>query len=172
MRALPLEESSQARVAGRRWRGASKGDAWTAQQAADLWDRHGTSTYALACALLCDKTAAIRAVIMAMQDLTGSTVSTSLADARGALSRYVYWRSRELTGGTAMTGSLPPTMVSLSRLADLQRTCLALCVFGGQTHQEAADLLGVPSSTVARMLTSGLRELSRPAPHRSQTAPA
>ena len=55
--------------------------------------------------------------------------------------------------------SLPPVMVWLGQLAQLQRACLALCVFGGLTHREAADLLGVPPSTVAELLTAGLREL-------------
>ena len=52
-------------------------------------------------------------------------------------------------------------MVWLGQLAQLQRACLALCVFGGLTHREAADLLDVPPSTVAELLTAGLRELGR-----------
>ena len=56
---------------------------------------------------------------------------------------------------------LPPVMVWLGQLAHLQRACLALCVFGGLTHREAADLLDVPPSTVAELLTAGLRELGQ-----------
>jgi len=42
-----------------------------------------------------------------------------------------------------------------------QRASLALCVFGGLTHREAAALLDVPPGTVAALLTAGLRELGR-----------
>ena len=59
------------------------------------------------------------------------------------------------------TASLPPLMVWLGQLAQLQRASLALCVFGGLTHREAADLLGVPPSTVAELLTAGLHELGQ-----------
>lgn len=142
---------------------AGRGETWTVHQAADLWDRHGVSVYALACALIGDEKPAIGVVTQAMQDLVGSAAGESAGEARGALTRYVYRRSLELTGGVVMTGSLPPAMVWLSRLADLQRTSLALCVFGGQTHREAADLIGIPAHTVAHLLTSGLRELSRDA---------
>ena len=49
----------------------------------------------------------------------------------------------------------------LSRLARLQRASLALCIYGGLTHREAATLLGVPPGTVAELITAGLREVSR-----------
>ena len=52
---------------------------------------------------------------------------------------------------------------------ELQRASLALCVFGGLTHREAAALLGVPPSTVAELLTAGLRELGRLAAGRTAT---
>ena len=54
---------------------------------------------------------------------------------------------------------LPPVMTWLAQLAQLQRACLALCVFGGHTHREAADLLDVAPTTVAELLTAGLHEL-------------
>lgn len=141
---------------------AGKGEAWTVSQVADLWDRHGTSVYALACALLGEDKAAVQVVTLAMRDLVGSTACESTDEARRVLTRHVYRRSLEQVGTAGMTGYLPPAMVWLSRLADLQRTCLALCVFGGQTHREAADLIGIPALSVAHLLTSGLRELSRP----------
>jgi DNA-directed RNA polymerase specialized sigma24 family protein len=50
-------------------------------------------------------------------------------------------------------------MVRLGQLAQLQRTSLALCVFGGLSHREVAALLGLPPLTVALSLTSGLKEL-------------
>ena len=52
-------------------------------------------------------------------------------------------------------------MVWLGQLAELQRACLALCLFGGHNYREAAGLLGLPPMTVADLLTSGLREVKR-----------
>ena len=63
--------------------------------------------------------------------------------------------------------ALPPAMVWVSQLAGLQRASLALCVFGGLTYRETAALLDVPPSTVAALLTAGLRELK---PHSAGAA--
>jgi len=124
----------------------------------DLWDRHGSSVYQLACALLGDTTAAQQAVTMAMSDLADAG-PRSVPPTRRSLVRHVFWRSQELGSVTPRTLRVPPTMVWLGELAQLQRACLALCLFGGHTHREAAGLLDVPPATVAGMLTSGLREL-------------
>lgn len=133
----------------------------TALQLEDLWDRHGASVYALACALLGDETAAAQAVTLGMTDLARSDGSVSTDDARRSWARHVYRRSHELAGETSRTPDLPSTMVWLGQLAQLQRSCLALCLFGGHTRREAADLLGVPPTTVADLLTAGLREVGR-----------
>ena len=127
----------------------------------DLWDRHGRSVYALACTLLGDEVAAARAVLLGMTDLANSSESLSAEDARRSMARHVYWRSQELAGDTSRTLHLPPAMVRLGELAQLQRASLALCVFGGHTHREAAGLLGVPPMTVAELLTAGLKEVGR-----------
>ena len=137
------------------------------RQLEDLWDLHGTSVYALACALLGDETAAAQAVTLGMADLAGSPGSVSPTDARRSWARHVYWRSQELAGETSTTSHLPPAMVWLGHLAPLQRACLALCVFGGHSRREAADLLGVPPTTVADLLTAGLREVARAAAGRT-----
>ena len=133
----------------------------TAVQLADLWDQHGGAIYALACALLGDEAAATQAVTQAMTDLGRSTDSVSTDDARRSLARYVYSRSRELAPDAPRTLGLPQAMVWLGQLAQLQRACLALCVFGGHTHRDAAGLLGVPPMTVAALLTAGLHEVGR-----------
>ena len=131
------------------------------RQLEDLWDRHGTSVYALACALLGDETPAEQAVTLGMADLVRSAGSVSTNDARRSWARHVYLRSQELAGETSSTPHLPPAMVWLGQLAPLQRACLALCLFGGHTRREAADLLGVPPTTVADLVTAGLREVAR-----------
>jgi DNA-directed RNA polymerase specialized sigma24 family protein len=114
-------------------------------------------------ALVGDETAAAQAVALGMADLARSTDTVSTTDARRSWARHVYWRSQELTGEPSSTPHLPPAMVWLIHVAPLQRACVALCVFGGHTRGEAAELLGVPPATVANLLTTGLRELARSA---------
>jgi len=96
-----------------------------------------------------------------MSDLARSIHGVSTEEARRCLVRHVYQRTQELAGDTSGAGPLPPVMVWLSQLAWLQRASLALCVFGGLTHREAAALLDVPPGTVADLLTAGLRDLGR-----------
>lgn len=131
------------------------------QQPEEFWNDHGRYAYALACALLGDEPAAARAVALGMVDFARSDLSPSAPETRRALARHVYWRSTELTADTTDMQHLPPAMVRLAQLARLQRTCLALCLFGGHNHQQVAGLLGVPALTVAELLTSGLQELTR-----------
>lgn len=126
----------------------------------EVWDRHGRSVYALACALLGDEEAAARAVQLGMSDLA-RTGGVSADEARRSLARHVYRRSQELVAPSPRSRQLPPAMVWLGQLAHLQRSSLALCMYGGHTHREAAALLGVPALTVAGLLSSGLRELGR-----------
>ncbi len=130
-----------------------------ADQLEDLWELHGGRLYGLACALLGDESAAVRAVTLAMVDLAGRGVGDWPEDVPRYLSGRVYWRSREVAVEPSDMSRLPPVMGWLAQLAQLQRACLALCVFGGHTHREAAHLLGVPPDTVAELLRSGLREL-------------
>ena len=115
-------------------------EARATQQGEDLWERHGRAAYALACVLLGDERAAAQAVTLAMTDLARSSVGASADDARRSLARHLYWRSEELASETTRTLRLPPAMVWIGQLAQLQRTCLALCLFGGHTHREAAAL--------------------------------
>jgi Sigma-70, region 4 len=127
----------------------------------DLWDRHGGSAYALACALLGNEVAAAEALRLAMADLASSMRGVSTEEARRCLVRHVYRHTQGLVGQTPSTTQLPPVMVWVSQLARVQRASLALCVFGGLTYREAATLLDVPPGTVADLLNAGLRELGR-----------
>jgi DNA-directed RNA polymerase specialized sigma24 family protein len=142
---------------------ASSAESLRSERVGNLWDRHGRSVYALACTLLGDEEAATQAVKQGMTDLARSTDSVLAKDARRSMARHVYRRSQELAGKTPRTMDLPPAMVWLSQLAHLQRACLALCVFGGHTHREAAGLLDVPPTMVADLLTAALREVGRSA---------
>lgn len=154
-------ESRRVQIASRADTERAAAGAASRRELEDLWDRHGASVYALACALLGDETAAARAVTLGMTDLTRSGGSVSADEARRSWARHVYWRSQELAGETYRTPDLPSTMVGLGQLAQLQRSCLALCLFGGHTRREVAALLGVSPTTVADLLTSGLREVGR-----------
>ncbi len=131
------------------------------RRAEDLWDGHGRAIYALACALLGDEPAAIRAVALGMVDFARQDVTIPPGDVRRALARRVYCRSNELAADSSAPQQLPPAMERVAQIARLQRTCLALCIFGGHSQQQVADLLGVPPLVVARMLNSGLHELRR-----------
>jgi len=126
----------------------------------DLWDRHGGPAYVLACALLGDEKAAQEVVRLAMSDLARGGVAGE-GEARRRLARTIYRHAQEAAGDAPAGDGLPPAMVWLSRLARLQRASLALCVYGGLTHREAAALLEVPVDVVAERITAGLRELRR-----------
>lgn len=130
--------------------------------AEELWERHGTQAYLLACVLLGDEAAAMRAVGWGMADFALSGLSMSTDDSRRALARHVYWRSRELVGETPGDQVLPRPMEWVARLAQLQRSCLALCMFGSHTHKQASALLEIPPLEGAALLRSALQELGRP----------
>src|SRR4051794_38195367 len=86
----------------------------------DLWERHGSSAYALACALLGDETAAAEAVLLAMADLarSGSAVDGEI---RRRLAHTIYRLAQEPSDAATGADRLPPAMVWLTRLARLQR---------------------------------------------------
>lgn len=154
-------EPRRVQVASRAATQSAPAGALTRRELEDLFDRHGRSAHALACALLGNEVAAAEAVRLAMADLTRSSRGVPTEEARRCLVRHVYRHAQEPPGETSGPVLLPPVMVWVSQLARLQRASLALCVFGGLTHREAADLLDVPPGTVADLLTSGLRELAR-----------
>jgi DNA-directed RNA polymerase specialized sigma24 family protein len=129
--------------------------------ARELWDGHGRSAYALACALLGNEAAAAEAVQLAMLDLARSTSVLSDGETRRQLALTIYRYAPRPSDEAAGADRLPRSMVWLSRLARLQRASLALCVYGGLTHREAAVLLAVPPSTVAELITAGLREINQ-----------
>ncbi len=154
-------ELRRVRIAARAEPESAPASAVTRRELEDLWNRHGESAYAVACALLGNEGAAAEAVRRAMTDLARSTRGGSTEESRRCLVRHVYQHARGLTGETSGMVMLPPVMVWVSQLARLQRASLALCVFGGLTYRETAALLDVPPSTVADLLTAGLREVGR-----------
>jgi Sigma-70, region 4 len=130
----------------------------TSDRAEELLASHVVPAYAMACALLGDEVAAGRVVALGVADLARSTEPWS-ESTRVALATFVYRQSQQIDADATTAPQLPATMLWLRQLARLQRASLALCVFGGLTHREAARLLGVAPLTVARSLTSGLKDL-------------
>lgn len=137
--------------------GRTSSQAW----AEDVWNRHGQLVYSMACALVGDEAAAMRAVALGMVDLVRTDVVTSAQDAAPALARHVYWHTAHGMRDTSSLTSLPPAMAWLAQLAQLQRAALALCALGGFTHSDAAELMGITPDEAAQLLTSGLNELRR-----------
>ena len=137
---------------------AGVGSTGTADEVEDLWDRHGSTAYALASALL-GNGAAAEAVGLAIRDLAGSVRGRAPGQARQDLARQVYRRAQDLAGTTSDAVVLPPVIAWVCGLDRLQRESFALCASGGLTHGEAAALLEVAPSTVADLLRASLREL-------------
>ncbi|GGO85487.1 hypothetical protein GCM10011584_05570 [Nocardioides phosphati] len=129
-----------------------------------FWDLHGSSLYALACAVIGDEKAASRVVATAMVDLYSSAgwearVSRGITLRSAAACVYDGCRASLAGSSTKRTMATPPLMVLLGELEGCQRAALALCVFGGHTYQQAAARLDLPSDVAADLLTSGLRDL-------------
>ena len=129
-----------------------------------FWDLHGTSLYALACALLGDEVAASRAVSSAMVDLYSSAggeahVSSEITLCTAAACVYDRCHAGLAEASMERTVTTPRLMVSLGELAGAQRAALALCAFGGHTYQRAATRLDLPSEVAADLLASGLRDV-------------
>lgn len=135
----------------------ARADAW----AEDLWNDHGQFVYSMACALLGDESAAMQAVAQGMVDYAHAGVMTSGDDTTRALARHVYRRATHLSVEIDDSTALPPAMLWLAQLAQLQRAALALCAFGGFTCTGAAELLRTTPTAVAQLLSSGLDELRR-----------
>lgn len=132
----------------------------------ELWDLHGTTLFALACTLLGDEPAALRAVTWAMVDLYSRSDELSdvpRGEALRAAAGAVYLRCQDVLTDPTMrrTMTLPPLMALLGEIAQGQRGALALCGFGGHSYRQAATLLELPPEMVAHLLTSGLQELGR-----------
>ena len=129
-----------------------------------FWDLHGSSLYALACALLGDEAAASRAVSSAMADLYASAagevqVTPTVTLCSAAAGVYDRCHAGLASASMERAGTTPRPVVLLGELAVAQRAALALCVFGGHTYHQAARRLDTRAEVAAGLLTSGLRDL-------------
>lgn len=140
-------------------------------------DHHGEAMLGLAVMILGGPAEAELAVVDAISDAYARSLGTRAHDSgslRRELARLTYWRCIRGRGpGTAndppaaTTVGLEPGSASLATeslrtLPVQERAAIALCLYGEHTYQEAADLLALPSETVAELLSLGLHRL---APH-------
>lgn len=122
----------------------------------NLWDRHGASVYTLAYALLGNEAAAARAMRLGMNDLACAADCCTAGDSHRSWAHHVYLRSQELLAEASSTPEPSPAPQWLGHLAQVQRACLALCLFGGHTYREVASLLDLQPMAVADLLNAGL----------------
>lgn len=142
----------------------------------ELWDLHGASLFAMACALLGEESAATSALTLGMMDLYRHPEHMPRHPADEALrdaGRCVYVRCSQVPADdtTGWSAAGPPVIARLRDLALLQRTTLALCIFGGHTYREAAAVLHIPAGAAARLLISGLQDLVPLIPLADQAPP-
>lgn len=143
------------------------------------YDHHGTSMFCLAMVVTGRAAEAEMAVVDAISEARGRSSCTRADDhdsLRHELARLTYWRCIRGRGpGTMDYVPSAPTVgfdhrsgalatESLRTLPVQERAAIALCLYGEHTYQEAADLVALPPTTVAGLLSVGLRRLA-PALH-------
>jgi DNA-directed RNA polymerase specialized sigma24 family protein len=110
----------------------------------DVWQRHGRALYALALTMCQDAEQAEAVVVQAVLDACTPDHLAVPAVGRAELARYVYvlWQRRR---GDRHEGR-----------ASLQRSAVAMGLFGDHTYREVATLMGLPAREVADLMRSGL----------------
>lgn len=156
-----------------RWPFVSHRDDRTA--AGRLCDDHGIALYLLACALTGSGEDARFLVAEAITDFSARPARTdrrTTDEVRTELARLVYRGNSRGGGGYAQPQTLRPRAAAADRVplpeamswlravSARQREAIALCLYGGLTYRDAADVLALPASQVADLLSSGLRELA------------
>lgn len=148
----------------------------TPTRAEQLCDDHVVALYALAYLLTSRRDLATYVVAGAIDDLSARPepdCREDRVDIRSELARLIYLGSRALERGAPQEPfpvhdegaadeprSTPTAMTSLEALPDQQREAIALCLYGGQSYRDTAELLGLPAESVAGLLASGLHELA------------
>jgi DNA-directed RNA polymerase specialized sigma24 family protein len=130
-----------------------------------LWARHGTTLYSLACAMTGRHADAHRAITAGMTSYlrrARDRPGPESAEAIHTLAPFV-WRGHQRRiqdqARCRVVHRLPPLMDRLRELALLQRTSIALWDFGGLSRRELADLLGQSPAAIGALPRSGLRDL-------------
>ena len=125
----------------------------------DAWQRHGTAVFALALVLSDDSEDAEAVVVQAFLDACTPGDIAVAAVSRHEMARYVYvlWlrRMAEPKARAELKAQRSQVPV-LGGMTHLQRTAIALALFGEHTYQEIASLMELTPKDVAALMRSGL----------------
>jgi hypothetical protein len=130
-----------------------------------VWRHHGAALHLLACALLGDSSRAELEVAHSIAAFCARVSHVPPRDhdeARRSLARIVYTRccdGSEPMPPPGLRSSTSPVLAWLLKLSTIQRTTLALCMFGAHDHHQAADVMGLPPADVATTLRAGMRAI-------------
>jgi DNA-directed RNA polymerase specialized sigma24 family protein len=115
----------------------------------EVRQRHGKALYALALTMCQDAEQAEAVVVQAVLDACTPDHLAVPSVGRVELARYVYvlWQRRR---GDRQEGR-----------ASLQRSAVALGLFGDHTYRDVAALMGLPAREVADLMRSGLLDAVR-----------
>jgi DNA-directed RNA polymerase specialized sigma24 family protein len=132
-----------------------------------LVDEHVGSLFSAACLILSDHGEAASATVAAFVDAWSAPARSVCEPGRRELARYLYFEcahqraadSTADTGARSLEGSGCATIPAQGSMSQHQRSVLALALFGALTCQQIADLIHLPTPTVANLIRSGLRNL-------------
>jgi len=136
---------------------------------ADAFREHLPSLFSIASFLLAEPAEATEAVRRALTSVNeGSAAVVSREEERAMLAATVYRCCADVVeargASTRGSGPLPP----VGAPCDLERSALALVMFGGHSYRDAASVLGLEPAVVADRLRSGLHRFR----HLLELAPA
>lgn len=146
-----------------RLRGRQKADA--------ALTRHGSTLYTLAHVLAGDREHAEQLVLQAIFTGRAGGVTRNPADPQDGLRRlarliYLQWCAdvgpKSVPAASApQPGALagPTLLLGLKAMPHEQRAAVALCMFGGHSYRQAAEVLVLPAEAVAELLRDALYEL-------------
>jgi hypothetical protein len=131
----------------------------------EAWHRHGAAVFALALVLSDDVEEAESVVVQAFLDACTPSDLAVASVSRHDMARYVYvlWLRRMAEPRTAATKLRTRRVTAgstglpvLRGMSSLQRTAIALALFGEHTHREIASLMELTPHDVAALMRSGL----------------
>ena len=142
---------------------------WGRPVRTSTFDLHGTALYSLACALTDDPARAERMVAQAIASRRTGLLRREKVDSRSAAREfaaiiYLSWFCVDSTSPPTQgspTSGLPTAAIlrALRVLPEDHRAAVALCVFGGHTCRQAADVLGLRTRHVAALLRDAVLDL-------------
>ncbi|WP_152364949.1 hypothetical protein [Microlunatus speluncae] len=127
-----------------------------------LCDAHGRSLLTLAITVTGNRKVAERLTVRAIVELSGQPdlcERLELAEQRRELCRAVFHQAAAFRSRTRPDPELPAPVRRLRNVPALNRLAVLLCVFGGHTLRQLADLLELPELDAAHLLRDGLQRI-------------